>query len=146
MFNISDFNLIYFILSFNFKDGHSVALLSGDLTVEQRNEIFSRFRQANERVMVATNVMARGIDIESVTLVINYDLPINYESKQIDFETYLHRIGRTGRYGREGLALNFVDGPHTREMINQLETHFSIKINELDPTDVDEIEKIGNDM
>lgn len=114
--------------------------------MEQRNEALRRFREGQERVIVATNVMARGIDIEQVTLVINYDLPVNPETKQIDFETYLHRIGRTGRFGKEGLAINFVDGPRTREMIDQLEVHFGKPIKKLDATDVDEIEKIGNDI
>ena len=116
------------------------------MTVEQRNEALFRFRHGQERVIVATNVMARGIDIENVTLVINYDLPLHPETKKIDFETYLHRIGRTGRFGKDGLAINFVDGPRTMEMINQLEAHFGKPIKRLDATDVDEIEKIGNDM
>lgn len=128
------------------KDGHSVGLISGDLTVEQRNEALRRFRDGLERVIVATNVMARGIDVEQVTIVINYDLPTNPETRNIDFETYLHRIGRTGRFGKEGLAINFVDGDRTMRMIQQLEEHFKKPIKKLDATDVDEIEKIGNDM
>ncbi|KAH9412488.1 putative ATP-dependent RNA helicase Dbp80 [Dermatophagoides pteronyssinus] len=128
------------------KDGHSVGLISGDLTVEQRNEALRRFRDGQERVIVATNVMARGIDVEQVTIVINYDLPTNPETRNIDFDTYLHRIGRTGRFGKEGLAINFVDGDRTMQMIRQLEEHFKRPIKKLDATDVDEIEKIGNDM
>lgn len=121
-------------------------MISGDLTVEQRNEALKRFREGQERVIVATNVMARGIDIEQVSLVINYDLPVNVETKEVDCETYLHRIGRTGRFGKEGLAINFVDGYRTRAMIQVLEQHFGKPIKKLDATDVDEIEKIGNDM
>lgn len=128
------------------KDEHSVGLISGDLTVEQRNEALKRFREGQERVIVATNVMARGIDIEQVSLVINYDLPINVETREVDCETYLHRIGRTGRFGKEGLAINFVDGYRSRAMIQVLEEHFGKPIKKLDATDVDEIEKIGNDM
>nr|SZF06494.1 DEAD-box helicase Dbp80 [Psoroptes ovis] len=128
------------------KDGHSVGLISGDLTVEQRNEALRRFRDGQERVIVATNVMARGIDVEQVTIVINYDLPTNPATHDIDFETYLHRIGRTGRFGKEGLAINFVDGDRTMQMIKRLEEHFKKPIKKLDATDVDEIEKIGNDM
>lgn len=90
--------------------------------------------------------MARGIDVEQVTIVINYDLPTNPETRNIDFDTYLHRIGRTGRFGKEGLAINFVDGDRTMQMIRQLEEHFKRPIKKLDATDVDEIEKIGNDM
>ena len=125
-------------------DGHSVGLISGDLTVEQRNEALRRFRDGEERVIVATNLMARGIDIEQVTLVINYDLPVNVSTKEVDHETYLHRIGRTGRFGKEGLAINFVDSQRALEMIQILERHFGKRIKKLDATDVDEIEKIAN--
>lgn len=114
--------------------------------MEQRTDALERFRKGVERVTVATNVMARGIDIESVNIVINYDLPVNPETKEIDLETYLHRIGRTGRFGKEGLAINFVDNERTRNMITELENHFKISIKKLDAMDVDEIEKIGNDM
>lgn len=80
------------------KDGHKIGLITGDLTVEERTNILKRFKEGDERVLITTNLMARGIDIEQVTLVINYDLPINMETKDIDFETYLHRIGRTGNF------------------------------------------------
>ncbi|CAG2172320.1 unnamed protein product, partial [Oppiella nova] len=86
------------------KDGHSVGLISGDLSVEERTMALQRFREGQERVLIATNVMARGIDVEQVTVVVNYDLPINVETREVDKETYLHRIGRTGRFGKEGLA------------------------------------------
>lgn len=123
-----------------------MGLISGDLTVEQRNEALIKFREGQERVIVATNVMARGIDVEQVTLVVNYDLPVNPETRQVDFETYIHRIGRTGRFGKEGLAINFVDSHRTMEMVKTLEQHFGKPIAKLDATDVDEIEKIGTDI
>ncbi|KFM70596.1 ATP-dependent RNA helicase DDX19A, partial [Stegodyphus mimosarum] len=81
------------------KDGHSVALLSGELTVEQRIAILNRFREGKEKVLITTNVCARGIDVEQVTVVINFDLPVNQHG-DADCETYLHRIGRTGRFGK----------------------------------------------
>lgn len=122
-----------------------MGLISGDLTVEQRNEALLRFRDGLERVIVATNVMARGIDVERVTIVINYDLPTNPETRDIDYETYLHRIGRTGRFGKEGLAINFVGDDRAMQMIHKLEDHFKKKIENLNALDVDAIEKIGND-
>lgn len=125
-------------------DGHSVGLISGDLTTEERTEALKRFREGRERVLVATNVMARGIDVDLVSVVVNYDLPLNPETKEIDCETYLHRIGRTGRFGKSGLAINFVD-PRTRGMIDVLEKHFRRVIKKLDASDVDEIEKINYD-
>jgi len=126
------------------KDGHSVGLITGDLTVEQRTQIINRFRDGDERVLIATNLMARGIDVEQVTVVINYDLPVDVATKDIDYETYLHRIGRTGRFGKLGLAFNLVDQKGL-VMIQKLEQHYRRKINKLNAADIDEIEKISQD-
>lgn len=60
------------------------------------------------QVLITTNVLARGVDVPAVTLVVNYDLPIMHRSREPDYESYLHRIGRTGRFGRRGVAINFV--------------------------------------
>jgi ATP-dependent RNA helicase DDX19/DBP5 len=127
------------------KDGHEVGLISGDLTVEERTDVINRFREGNERVLISTNLMARGIDVDQVTVVINYDLPINNETKEVDYETYLHRIGRTGRFGKYGLAINFVDSQRTLMMVRSLETHFGKLIKKLDAEDIEEIEKINKD-
>jgi ATP-dependent RNA helicase DDX19/DBP5 len=126
------------------KDGHAVGLITGDLTVEERTQVIQRFRDGNERVLISTNLMARGIDVDQVTVVINYDLPINNETRDIDFETYLHRIGRTGRFGKFGLAINFVDN-RTLQMVRDLERHFGKQIKKLDAEDIEEIEKINQD-
>lgn len=125
------------------KDGHSVGLISGELSVEERTAALKRFRDGLERVMICTNVMARGIDIDQVTVVINYDLPVDHETKDIDFETYLHRIGRTGRFGKSGLAFNFVDSAATYQMIVKLEKKYGKRIEKLNASDIDEIEKIN---
>lgn len=127
------------------KDGHAVGLISGDLTVEERTAVIQRFRDGNERVLISTNLMARGIDVDQVTVVINYDLPINMDTKDVDYETYLHRIGRTGRFGKYGLAINFVDGNRTLMMVRDLERHFGKQIKKLDASDIEEIEKINQD-
>ncbi|PIK52946.1 putative ATP-dependent RNA helicase DDX19A isoform X1 [Apostichopus japonicus] len=82
-----------------------------------------------------------GIDIEQVTLVINFDLPVDM-SGEPDVETYLHRIGRTGRFGKSGLAINFIDGPRTMKKLQRIEQHFGRKIERLLTDDADEIEKI----
>ncbi|KAK4336524.1 hypothetical protein RND71_044240 [Anisodus tanguticus] len=126
-------------------DGHAVSLITGDLSVEERTDILKRFKNGDERVLITTNLMARGIDVEQVTVVINYDLPINMANKDIDFETYLHRIGRTGRFGKSGLAINLIDSDRTMGMIRKLEDHFGRKIVKLDAFNVDEIEKIQVD-
>ncbi|XP_071021868.1 ATP-dependent RNA helicase DDX19A isoform X4 [Oncorhynchus clarkii lewisi] len=125
------------------KEGHVVALLSGEMTVEQRAAIIERFREGKEKVLVTTNVCSRGIDVEQVSVVINFDLPIDKDGNA-DNETYLHRIGRTGRFGKRGLAVNMIDSKHSMNILNQIEEHFNKKINKLDTDDLDEIEKISN--
>ena len=127
------------------RDGHQVGLISGDLTVEERTAVLKRFRDGNERVLIATNVMARGIDVDQVTVVINYDLPVNYESREAAFDTYLHRIGRTGRFGKFGLAINFVDGFQSMSLVKKIEEHFGKRILKLKAEDIEEIEKINQE-
>nr|CAD7259269.1 unnamed protein product [Timema shepardi] len=105
------------------QDGHAVALLSGELTVEQRISVLDRFREGKERVLITTNVLSRGIDVEQVTIVVNYDLPIDLH-RQPDCETYLHRIGRTGRFGKSGIAINLVDGSESVSILKEIEKHF----------------------
>ncbi|KAI5797701.1 ATP-dependent RNA helicase DBP5 [Geopyxis carbonaria] len=88
--------------------GHKVSLLHAGLeTGAQRDAILDDFRCARTKVMVTTNVLARGFDMTSVSLVINYDLPRLVDGK-LDFVSYLHRCGRTGRFGRVGIAISFV--------------------------------------
>ncbi|XP_070207405.1 ATP-dependent RNA helicase DDX19A-like isoform X2 [Littorina saxatilis] len=124
-------------------DGNAVALLTGDLTIEQRAAIIQRFRDGKEKVLITTNVSARGIDVEMVTVVVNFDLPVTMEWNA-DCETYLHRIGRTGRFGKNGIAINMVDGARSMAILKTIEKHFGRKIVRLDTDDLDEIEKIGS--
>lgn len=90
------------------KDKHCVELLSSELTVEQRAAVIKRFREGKFRVLVVTNVCARGIDIDDISLVVNFEFPLIYDERQHnfvskpDYDTYLHRIGRAGRFGRTG--------------------------------------------
>jgi ATP-dependent RNA helicase DDX19/DBP5 len=106
------------------REGHAVALLSGELEIEQRINIINRFREGKEKVLITTNVMARGIDVEQVTMVVNFDLPVD-QNGRADCETYLHRIGRTGRFGKSGVAINLVDGPRSMQVLQFIESHFS---------------------
>ncbi|XP_051518806.1 ATP-dependent RNA helicase DDX19A [Myxocyprinus asiaticus] len=125
------------------KEGHQVALLSGEMVVEQRAAVIERFREGKEKVLITTNVCARGIDVEQVSVVINFDLPLDKDNNP-DNETYLHRIGRTGRFGKRGLAINMVDSQRSMEILKTIERHFNKKILRLDTDDLDEIEKISN--
>ncbi|XP_001599155.1 DEAD-box helicase Dbp80 [Nasonia vitripennis] len=124
------------------QDGHSVAILSGDLTVEDRISVLDRFREGLEKVLITTNVLARGIDVEQVTIVVNFDLPVD-QNQQADYETYLHRIGRTGRFGNSGVAINLVDSTRSMQICQDIERHFKRTIYHLDAEDPDAIEKIA---
>ena len=81
--------------------GHAVEAMHGSLTPLERTTIMKQFRSGEYRVLISTDLLARGIDVQQVGYVINYDLPH-------DTESYLHRIGRSGRYGKKGVAVNFV--------------------------------------
>ncbi|XP_068772758.1 ATP-dependent RNA helicase DDX25 isoform X2 [Struthio camelus] len=122
------------------EDGHQVAMLTAELTVEQRANVIQRFRDGKEKVLITTNVCARGIDVKQVTIVVNFNLPANLK-KQPDFETYLHRIGRTGRFGKKGIAFNMVESRNLY-LLRMIEEHFQTEIKRLDPDDMDELEKI----
>ena len=78
-----------------------------------------------------------------MTLVVNYDVPLD-ANRQPDCETYLHRIGRTGRFGKKGIAVNFVDGPRSLRNLKAIEEHFGRTIERLDTDDPDAIEKLQN--
>jgi len=122
-------------------DGHALSVLTGDQTPDERINVLDRYRQGLEKILITTNVIARGIDIEQVTIVVNFDLPSD-RSGQADCETYLHRIGRTGRFGKHGLAINLVDGPKSMAVMKDIEKHFGKDIVKLDADDTDEIERI----
>ncbi|KAJ3656758.1 hypothetical protein Zmor_015807 [Zophobas morio] len=124
------------------KEGHAVAVLTGDLTVEQRINVLDRFRSGQEKVLITTNVLSPGIDVEQVTIVVNFDLPVDMNGKA-DCDTYLHRIGRTGRFGKLGIAINLVDSQDAMNICQSIEKHFNRKIKYLNAEYSDEIEKIG---
>lgn len=83
------------------ENDYTVDCIHGDLTQKERNEIMTSFRNGNSRILITTDIIARGIDVQTVSIVINYDIP-RYR------EIYIHRIGRSGRFGRKGIAINFV--------------------------------------
>ncbi|KDQ13582.1 hypothetical protein BOTBODRAFT_371427 [Botryobasidium botryosum FD-172 SS1] len=97
-------------------EGHSVASLHGAKEGSERDRIVDEFREGKSKVLITTNVIARGIDIPQVNMVVNYDLPLTM-SHQPDAETYLHRIGRTGR----GASINFVHDKKSWEEMRVIE-------------------------
>lgn len=123
------------------EDGVPCELLSAELDVFQRAAVIQRFREGKSKMLVTTNVSARGIDVEDVNLVVNFDLPKYHEDDSPDYETYLHRIGRTGRFGKFGVAINFVD-PKSFHLLDRIQKHFGRPIDKLDAFDPEQIEKI----
>lgn len=114
--------------------GYSVEGIHGDLKQSQRDKVMKKFRDGTTDLLVATDVAARGIDVDDVALVINYDLPEN-------FEYYVHRIGRTGRAGKVGLAYTFVTARQMRTL-KALESYIKGKIKrKAVPTVSDIVEK-----
>ena len=101
--------------------GHNVAALHGDMNQRQRTRTIARLRQSEIRILVATDVAARGIDVQTITHVINFDLPMSPED-------YVHRIGRTGRAGSNGTALSFA-APKDRHIVKRIEQFTGQKIN-----------------
>ena len=105
----------------------TVSSTHGDIDQKERDVILNEFRTGSSRVLITTDLLARGIDVQQVSLVINYDLPRNLEN-------YLHRIGRSGRIGRKGVSINFVTGEDVRTL-RELEMFYNTQIEEM-PADV----------
>jgi len=105
----------------------TVSAMHGDMEQKERDVIMREFRSGSSRVLITTDLLARGIDVQQVSLVINYDLPSNREN-------YIHRIGRSGRFGRKGVAINFVTEEDKR-MMADIEQHYHTQIDEM-PMDV----------
>lgn len=98
------------------KDGHDVQGIHSNMSQVQRKQVMAKFRSKQLRLLVATNVAARGLDIPAVSHVINYDMPENLEE-------YVHRIGRTARMGRTGTAITFVSYVQDFELLDSLQEH-----------------------
>jgi len=105
------------------KDGFSVCCIHRDMSKQERNDTITKFRDGRFRVLISSNITARGIDVQQVNTVINFDIP-----RSVD--TYLHRIGRSGRWGRKGIAVNFVTKSDIRQM-KIIEQHYDIIIEEM---------------
>ena len=111
-------------------DSYSVSQIHGDMQQKDRLSVMKQFRDGLTRVLISTDVLARGIDVQQVALVINFDIPK-------DPDTYMHRIGRSGRYGRKGIAINFVMGKD-KSKIKNIENTYKIKIDDL-PNDFEKL-------
>jgi translation initiation factor 4A len=101
----------------------TVSAMHGDMDQKQREVLMKEFRTGSTRVLITTDLLARGIDVQQVSLVINYDLPTNREN-------YIHRIGRGGRFGRKGVAINFVT-TNDVAMLRDIEQFYNTQIDEM---------------
>lgn len=103
--------------------GFTLEYIHGEMEVAERKKRMDDFRSGTVRVLISTDLLARGIDVQQVSLVINFELPIQREN-------YVHRIGRSGRYGRKGVAINLVSEEEVK-MLEDIEQHYSTTIAEL---------------
>ncbi|KCV69139.1 ATP-dependent RNA helicase FAL1 [Fonticula alba] len=101
----------------------TVSAMHGEMPQKERDLIMQEFRSGNSRILITTDIWARGIDVSLVSLVLNYDLPLNREQ-------YLHRIGRSGRFGRRGMAINFVK-PDEASQLREIEQYYGTIISEM---------------
>jgi len=108
----------------------TVAAMHGEMAQQDRDRIMQEFRSGRSRVLIATDVWGRGIDVQQVSLIINYDLPNNRE-------LYIHRIGRAGRFGRKGVAINFVRDDDI-VILRDIEQYYSTQIDEM-PMNISEL-------
>lgn len=104
-------------------DNFPVCQIHSSMEKEERMKTYNEFKEGKHRVLISTNVTARGLDVQQVSTVINFDVPNCVH-------TYLHRIGRSGRWGRKGVGINFVT-PRDSRKIGEIEQHYSIRISEL---------------
>lgn len=102
----------------------TVSMIHGDLKQKEREEIMNNFRDGKSRVLIATDIWGRGIDVQQVSMVINYDLPLTREA-------YIHRIGRSGRYGKKGVAVNFVKDGEDVKTLRNIEQYYRTQIDEM---------------
>ncbi|CAF1882767.1 unnamed protein product [Brassica napus] len=116
---------LFLLIECNFP---SICIHSG-MSQEERLTHYKSFKEGHKRILVATDLVGRGIDIERVNIVINYDMPDSAD-------TYLHRVGRAGRFGTKGLAITFVASASDSEVLNQVQARFEVDIKQL-PENID---------
>lgn len=134
-------------------EGWPICALDGGMAAADRDSVVEDFRMGRTKIMVATNAVARGFDCTSISLVINYDPPVdtikdkngNVTGKTAGCETYMHRIGRSGRFGRKGVAFNLCSTSMETTIYNKIEKHFDCTIPTIDARDEEGLEKVLED-
>ncbi|KAI9754950.1 MAG: RNA binding protein snu13 [Chaenotheca gracillima] len=122
------------------KEGHKVATLHSAFEGKERDAVIDAFRSGQAKVLITTNVLARGIDVQTVSMVINYDVPEDVHGNA-DPQTYLHRIGRTGRFGRVGVSITFVHDKRSWRQLAEIQKYFNVEIVRVETTDWDAVEQ-----
>ena len=105
------------------KQNYTISVMHGGLNQYERNDVLNSFRSGHERILIATDILSRGIDIQQISLVINYDMPFRVEQ-------YIHRIGRSGRYGRKGVGINLIV-PNDVHALKRIEQFYATSIESL---------------
>lgn len=123
-------NTVDFLYSELTKKNFTVCSFHSSMQQIERNDIMQKFRSGQIRVLITTDILARGIDVQQVSLVLNYDLPN-------EIPNYIHRIGRCGRYGRKGVAINLIS-KHDINKLRDIENYYSAQIEEM-PNNINEI-------
>ena len=112
------------------REGFKSTIIFGNMMPDERDEMIAKFRTGEVSVIITTNMLARGIDVPEVQIVINFDCPTQStgqgREKIGDAENYLHRIGRTGRFGTLGLALTIYDRDEDRQYLQQILDHYQM--------------------
>lgn len=111
----------------------TTSVIHGDMFNDERTKVMNDFRSGSSRILISTDLLARGIDVQQVSLVINYDMPLGVEGR----DNYIHRIGRSGRFGRKGVAINFLKYEDVNIM-RDIECFYSTQIEEL-PANINDL-------
>lgn len=150
-------SVILFVNSKNFahdfavklnQNGHKSQILLGDMEMKDRIRILEEFKSGILKVLVTTNLLSRGIDARKTSLVVNVDMPYKYKETEekgrdrrdkLDVETYLHRVGRTGRFGDQGIAINLIEDDRAFRDLELIEQAYGIQMIEMQLTNFEQV-------
>jgi ATP-dependent RNA helicase DDX19/DBP5 len=124
------------------QDGYTVFLFSGRLSPQERDQAMKDFKDRKKNVLIATNVLGRGVDVPAVQMVVNWNFPLLHNQHGPDAETYVHRMHRAGRFGRKGVGITLCDNAQEIEYTKQVCSKFGIQAHALPGEDFAVLEKI----
>ncbi|KAG0138272.1 P-loop containing nucleoside triphosphate hydrolase protein [Tuber indicum] len=127
------------------EDGHKVSTLHSAQQGIEREKAVHAFRSGKSKVLITTDALARGIDVETVSMVVSYDLPLD-KNRLPDPVAYLHRVGRTGTFGRPGVSVYFAHDKQSLYQVSELSSHFGTCMTRVSTDDIDEVEIMVNNV